>query len=158
MQNRMKKYGLGKEQIENLLDKSLTASLATLNSDGSPYIIPVHYVYFNSKIYLHSAAKGQKLDNIQADNRICLMVFDMERIIQNPNNMPCNTNTIYESVIIQGRAEILKDFEQKRLALSEIVEKYTPGLDPGKMPEASIKATAVVEICIDEITGKFYNK
>ncbi|MCC8197490.1 MAG: pyridoxamine 5'-phosphate oxidase family protein [Tannerellaceae bacterium] len=64
-------------------------------------------------------------------------------------------NTAYRSVIILGDAQ-LADKEDKIKALNGIVNKYTPHLSGILFPENMLKATAVIEITIREITGKYY--
>ena len=43
--------------------------MATLDSDGYPYITPVNFVYFQDRIYFHCAPKGEKLDNLDRNPR-----------------------------------------------------------------------------------------
>ena len=37
------------------------------------------------------------------------------------------------------------------------VEKYTPTLSMSKVPEAAIRGTGVIEITVEEWTGKFFD-
>ncbi len=93
MQHRMKTHPLTKEKIDNLLLSTSIGSLATLNNDGSPYVIPVHFLYYNKAIYIHGLPKGQKVDNIGADSRVSMTVYEMESLLLDPNEEPCETNT-----------------------------------------------------------------
>lgn len=156
MQHRMKTHPLTKDEIDNLLDKTQTGSLATLNTNGLPYVIPVHYIYINNLIYIHGLPKGQKIDNIKSNSSVSMTVYEMEGLLLDPNGDPCNTNTKYQSVIIDGTAVLLKDIEQKRSALSSFIKKYTPHLLNKPLPENMVKGTAVIQISIDKITGKYY--
>jgi nitroimidazol reductase NimA-like FMN-containing flavoprotein (pyridoxamine 5'-phosphate oxidase superfamily) len=51
MQNRMKIHSLGKEQIDALLLNAQVGRIATQSIDGYPYVVPVHFLYHNEKIY-----------------------------------------------------------------------------------------------------------
>ncbi|MEL7622236.1 MAG: pyridoxamine 5'-phosphate oxidase family protein [Clostridiales bacterium] len=113
MQHRMKTHMLTKEAMDQLLVRSATGSLSTLNSDGSPYVIPVHYLYHNGAIYIHGLPKGQKLDNIKADSRVSMAIYEMEGLLLDPEGKPCDTNTKYQSVIFSGKAALLEDVEQE---------------------------------------------
>ena len=157
MQNRMKNHQLTEEQIYKLLEKTEIGSLATLNLDGSPYIIPIHFIYYNNGIYAHGLPKGKKLDNIINDARVCFCAYEMESLLLDPNGEPCETNTKYKSVIISGKASIIKDIEEKACILKEIVKKYTPQLINNEIPDNMVKGTAVVSIDILSITGKYYS-
>lgn len=156
MQNRMKKHQLNTEQIENLLHKAKTASLGTVNTDMTPYVVPIHFVYFDNHIYFHGLPKGQKIDNIKANQNVSFSAYELDCLLFDENENPCDTNTKYQSVIVTGTAKLLTDIEKKRLVLSEIVRKYTPHLSDKSLPENMVKGTAVVQIDIFEITGKYY--
>lgn len=156
MQNRMKTHQLSEKQIHQLLGCSQTGSLATLNSDGTPYIIPIHFVYYKNAIFAHGLPKGKKIDNISNDARVGFCVYEMEKLLLDPNGNPCNTNTEYESVIISGIAKLVDNIEEKNSVLKEIVKKYTPHLVNSELPNNMVKGTAVIRIDLTEITGKYY--
>lgn len=156
MQHRMKENPLTKTQIDELLQLQAVGHFATNGADGFPYVTPVHFALLDGKLYFHGLPKGEKLDNIKANDKVCLETCVMKGLILPEENEPCSVNTGYESVIVKGRANILTDFESKKKALSAIINKYTPELDPKRMPEAAIKGTAVVEITPEEVTGKYY--
>lgn len=117
MQHRMKTHPLTKERANKLLSTSSVGSLATLNSDGSPYVIPVHFLHYNDSIYIHGLPKGQKIDNIKADRRVNITVYKMDALLLDPDGKPCDTNTKYESVIISGTAALVEDLELKKEVL-----------------------------------------
>ncbi|MDL2261545.1 pyridoxamine 5'-phosphate oxidase family protein [Methanimicrococcus sp. OttesenSCG-928-J09] len=157
MQNRMKTHQLTEDEINHLLDNSIVGRLATVSAAGIPYVIPVHFVYNaeSKKIYIHGLIRGQKLDNIAANPNVCFEADLFETFIMPPEDSPCDVNTQYQSVIITGTAKLLEDENEKADALNLIVEKYTPLL--AGMPFGNaIKATAVIEISANEITGKYY--
>lgn len=157
MQNRMKNHQLTEEQIHKLLERTEIGGLATLNLDGSPYIIPIHFIYYNNRIYAHGLPKGKKIDNIINDKRVSFCAYEMDNLLLDANGEPCDTNTKYESVIISGKANIIDDVEEKINILKEIVKKYTPQLFNKEIPDNMVKGTAVICIDIISITGKFYS-
>jgi len=155
MQNRMKTHQLNEKEINDLLAYSMVGRLATVSAAGIPYVIPVHFVYENQKIYIHGLIKGQKLENIAANSNVCFEIDHFENFIMPAENSPCDVNTQYQSVIITGTAKLIEDEKEKTNALNYIVEKYTPLLAGIPFGNA-IKATAVIEITPTEITGKYY--
>lgn len=157
MQNRMKTHPLTGEQVALLLKRAETGTLATLNPDGTPYCTPIHFVHCDGAIYFHGLPKGQKLNNIARDPRVGFTVFEMAGLLLDPDEKPCDTNTEYESVILTGSAEPVKDAEKKRAILKQIVLKYTPKLAERELPENMVNGTAVIRIAVTEITGKYYS-
>lgn len=156
MQHRMKTHPLTNEQAEALLERMPMGSLATLNSDGSPYVTPIHYIYDCECVYFHGLPKGQKLDNLKADPRVSMTVYEMEGLLLDPSGKPCDTNTKYQSIILSGVASLVEEMPQKKEILQKIVKKYTPHLSQAVLPDNMVKGTAVVQIKIQTITGKYY--
>ena len=154
MQARMKEHPLTTDQITALLDAAQVGHLATLGENGFPYVTPLHFVYMNGRVYFHGLAAGQKLKNLRADSRVCFEVEGAHQFIQ--ADTPCDTNTAYESVIITGHAAVVEDPAVKTAALDAVVAKYTPQHAGAVSPANMLKMTAVVEITISEITGKYY--
>jgi len=157
MQHRMKTHQLTEKQIEELLLRTPTGSLATVNPDGTPYVTPVHFVLMNKLVYFHGLPKGQKIENIKANPNVSMMIYEAESsLLLDPDGKPCDTNTKYQSVVFSGTAAILDDRQQKREILSAIVKKYTPGLEGTELPDNMVKGTAVVQIMIRGLSGKYY--
>lgn len=154
MQKRMQLHQLNNIEIENLLRDQSVGRLGTLNLDGFPYVVPVHFVYHKGKIYIHGLTKGQKVDNIKLNPKVCFEIDHMSKLI--PDIKPCGVNTAYQSVIIMGNAQFIEEKEQKEIALNQIVSKYTPQLSGKDFPERMIALTSIIEITIIECSGKYY--
>lgn len=77
MQHRMKTHQLTNAEAKNLLAECLTGTLATINPDGTPYNVPVHYLFRDSAIYVHGLPAGQKIRNLKANPNICFNVYKM---------------------------------------------------------------------------------
>lgn len=56
----MKTHQLTDEKIKNLLLRVQTGSFSTINTDGTPYTTPVHFVYMDNQIYI----QGKKHTNV----------------------------------------------------------------------------------------------
>lgn len=156
MQYRMKTHRMTEEKIEDLLKRTKTCSIATLNADGTPYVTPMHHVYHNGFIYMHGLPKGTKIDNIKANPRVSITAYEMDSLLLDSSDNACDTNTKYESVILSGMATIIVDVDYKREVLREIVKKYTPQLSDTNLPENMVLGTAVIQVQILDMTGKYY--
>lgn len=156
MQFRMKKHQLNREQINDLLKNTEIGRFATINEDGFPYVIAMHFVYTNNKIYLHGLPRGQKIDNINRCPKVCFEIDEMLSYLTDGVENACDVNTEYNSVVVHGYAKIINDSELKRDMLSKIVNKYAPQFSGKELPSAMVDGTAVIEIEIKECTGKYY--
>ena len=155
MQGRMKQHQLSTEEIKDLLTTTEVGRIATLNSNGFPYVVPVHYVLLENKIYIHGLIKGLKISNLLANEKVGFEIDEMGEIIPD-NAQVCDTNTAFKSVIILGTAKMVEDVANKHKVLDAIVAKYTPQLSHLEYPEKMIRATGIIEITPQETTGKYY--
>ena len=127
--------------------------LATCNGAGEPYIKPLNYLYREGKVYFHSKLSGRKLDNIAANNRVCFEVSAVEKITVS-NDRPCACSTRYTSVLAFGAARLISDDAEKTVLLNLLVENYAGGKAFEPVEERHAADCAVVEIRVDEISGK----
>lgn len=156
MQHRMKTHQLTDKEIKRLLLDCPTGTLATVNSDGTPYNVPVHYVFAHNVVYIHGLPAGQKIENLKRNPNICFNVYEMRGLLIDREEKPCDTNTAYASVVIQGTAQLVEDMNEKETALSAIIHKYTPHLREKEIPVNMLKGTAVIKLSACEMTGKYY--
>ncbi len=156
MQYRMRSHQLTEEETNTLLLNCKVGTLATINLNGMPYNVPMHYVFLNNAIYIHGLPIGQKIDNLKVNPNVSFNIYEMYELLLDRDEKPCDTNTAYSSVVIQGIAHMVEDLSEKETALSAIVKKYTPHLSEKQIPLNMLNGTAVIRISICEITGKYY--
>jgi nitroimidazol reductase NimA-like FMN-containing flavoprotein (pyridoxamine 5'-phosphate oxidase superfamily) len=135
---------------ERVVDTCFYAVLATVNDDGSPYCVPLSIVRDGGWIYFHCAHEGHKIDNLKSRNRVCLSCVGD---VQEP---PDHFTVVYESAIVSGAAEEVREDAEKARALRLLCERHTPAhmaaFDDAMARE--YQATAVWKIRIEEISGK----
>lgn len=149
-----------KEDIEKILLRCRVGRLATIGSDGYPYIVPLNYVYWQGAIYFHCSRKGMKTDNIGADDRVCFEVdiplAYLASDFYDDGKPPCMVHQFYHSVVIKGRAEMVEETVEKVGALNALVASHEPGVEfsPITADTPAVDTCAVVAIRIEEMTGK----
>jgi hypothetical protein len=146
-------------EINRILSAATIGRLATVGADGFPYVTPVNYVFTNDGIYFHCALKGEKLDNIARDDRVCFQVDIPLAYLDlgyNPAGSSCNVHQFYHCVIIRGRARVVPDGELKTMALNALVAAHEPDRNPAPVQEdmPNYKACAVVEVRPETISAK----
>ncbi len=147
---RRKKQALPIEECAAVLRRGSSGVLAVLGDGGYPYAVPLSYVYDGKKIYFHCAKTGHKLDAIRRESKVSFCVIDLDQVL------PEKYTTCYRSVIAFGRARILEDEAEKRLALEKLAAKYSPEQTEGRRLEIEkeLDAVCMVEIQIEHLTGK----
>ena len=136
-------------EAKELLDRGEFGILATVDSTGQPYGVPLNYVYFNDAVYFHCALIGKKLNDITANPQVCFTV------VGNTQVLPDKFATNYESVMVFGPAAIV-DAAEKELALEAIIQRYSADfLEAGHAYIEKFRAaTQVVKIGIEHVSGK----
>lgn len=146
---RRKDKKLDNAEALRILESGQYGILSTTGSSGYAYGVPISYTYDNGCIYFHCAVEGQKLDNIQFNNKVSFCV------VGNAIPLPESFSMIYESVIAFGTA--LEVFEnEKQTALEAIVAKYSPDFtkEGSEYIRNSSGDTRLFKIIIEHMTGK----
>ncbi|GAB61080.1 MAG: pyridoxamine 5'-phosphate oxidase family protein [Candidatus Jettenia sp.] len=140
-------------EIEEVLSTASVGRLGTC-ANGIPYITPMNFTYDKetSKIFLHCANEGRKLDNIRVNQNVCFEVEEVKNvIIKQPT---CGSSVAYRSVVLFGSIKILTDIHAKNNALQKLADKYAPQNPKAPFTDAMLSRTNVLEIEIKEMTGK----
>lgn len=146
---RRSKQLLSMEDTIAVMDRCTNGILACHGNDDYPYAVPVSYVYFNGKIYFHSAKEGHKIDAITKNPKVSFSVIDEDTIVSE------EYTTYFRSVIAFGKARIVQGDERLK-AFEVLVEKYS-----GDQPEeakhkeiAGCTRAYIIAIDVEYITGK----
>jgi uncharacterized protein len=157
----VKKYQIqSKEKIIQFLNSQPAGRIASIDKNGYPQVIPMNFVYYDEVIYMHSHPFGEKLDNIrrnpnvgfEVDQHICFL----PSYYFHPSDAS-QADTLYISVVIKGRAEIVHNNEEKASALNALMEKYQKegryeALD-ANMP--SVHEVAIIKVMPTDMRGKY---
>lgn len=139
-------------EVEEVLRAAHVGRLGTC-VEGEPYIVPLSFVYDDGRIWFHGALEGKKMEQIAENPQVC---FEVDESVLVPGGDSCGYSFNYRSVVINGVARIIQNPEGRLKALISLGEKYAPGKGNELTSErlATFKSLAVVEIEIEEMTGK----
>jgi hypothetical protein len=149
-----------KEKIKEFLDKEHVGRIASIDENGYPQIIPMNFVFLGDVIYMHSHTKGEKLENVTRNEKIG---FEVDRELEflpsyfeDPKDASL-ADTLYISVVIKGKGEIVKDKKEKTNALNGLLKKYQPeGKYEPISPEMEVlDEVAIIKITPDSMRGKY---
>jgi nitroimidazol reductase NimA-like FMN-containing flavoprotein (pyridoxamine 5'-phosphate oxidase superfamily) len=142
--------------IVDFLQRAPVATLATV-FEGQPFINTNLFVYDEAAhvVYLHTARTGRTRNNVNGEERVCLSVFEMGRLL--PDKIALEFSVEYSGVNIFGRATVI-DGEESERALQLLCDKYFPHLQPGRDYRPAnlleLKRTSVYRIDIESWSGK----
>jgi hypothetical protein len=139
------------ETAKMLLKNAEYGILSMQSLNDGPYGIPVNFVWDNKKsIYIHCAPQGRKLMFLNQCNKVSFCIVGNTNVISN------QFTTEYQSIIIEGTANIHLDKNKRTKALELIVEKYSPNdKEVGmKYIQKSFHRTQIIRIDIEKWSGK----
>jgi nitroimidazol reductase NimA-like FMN-containing flavoprotein (pyridoxamine 5'-phosphate oxidase superfamily) len=154
-------------EIDRILSMTNIGRMATIGEDGYPYITPVNFVKVDERFYFHCAIKGEKLDNIERDPRVCFEVDVPLALVDSGllagleecarEEVPvCHMNQLHYSVIVRGKAAVVTDDDVKTAVLNALVHKHEPDLqfEPITRDLEAYEACHVVEITPESVTAR----
>ena len=108
--------------IIELLRRAPMAQLATAH-DGQAFINGNLFVYDESRhaIYMHTAGKGRTRSNVDEDERVCLSISEMGRLLPAP--LAFNMSVEYCGVVVFGRGRVIEDAAEKEYGLMLLVRR-----------------------------------
>jgi nitroimidazol reductase NimA-like FMN-containing flavoprotein (pyridoxamine 5'-phosphate oxidase superfamily) len=143
---------MSKEKCLKLLEKAVYGRLATCGDSIQPYITPINFVLNDEKIYFHCGFKGQKIKNIKSNSKVCFEVSRHGKLYVAPHAK--NFSMRYWSILVFGQASQVNDETKKLFVMNKLMEKYAPGYEYTPLTLADMKTCNLIEITINEITGK----
>ncbi len=111
--NERTKIVMSDDEIAEFIERSRTATMATVLSDGRPHLVAMWYALLDGEIWFETKAKSQKAVNLRRDSTITVMIEDGD------------TYGTLRGVTIDGTAEILDDPETALRVGISVWERYT---------------------------------
>ncbi|HZW49334.1 MAG TPA: pyridoxamine 5'-phosphate oxidase family protein [Bacillota bacterium] len=142
---------LSQEEAIKILEQGEFGNLA-LAWANEPYTLPVNYLYFDGKIYIHSAKEGKKLLWLKRNPQVCFSVSHMLQLKK--ADIACGYGAYFESVIAMGNCTLMEQHPQKENLLMELVRKHDPAVKLPPIDETAADKVSLLEITITSISGK----
>ena len=139
------------DDAREILHQSEYGVLSTTCDDGMPYGVPLSFVLSGNALYFHSAAEGQKLDNILHDRRVCFTAI--ARAITLPDKLSVD----YASAMAFGEARIVYGEAERQAAFRLLCEKYAPDKTEESLAaylKQHAKNALVIRMDVEYISGK----
>jgi PPOX class probable F420-dependent enzyme len=102
------------DEITEFIERSRTATMATVLPNGRPHLVAMWYALLDGEIWFETKAKSQKAVNVRRDPTITVMIEDGQ------------TYNTLRGVSIDGTAEIVDDDPDLLLRVGiSVWERYT---------------------------------
>ncbi len=155
LQVRRKDKLMSEDRMCETISQAYAGRLATVGSDGWPYIVPLLYVWMNSEIWVHnSRAPGHFRSNVDHEPRVCFEVDDPGEVFATGAS-ECDTSVAYRSVVAFGRIRIIEDQAEKKAFFDALMKKYGGSKwDRPKGVYSRLDQVSVYAIAVERMTGK----
>ncbi len=169
---RRKDRAMNKEFGLKLIDKSDYGVISMIDNDDKPYSLPLSIVRDEDLLYFHSAKEGKKVGLLKDNTNVSIVFTGKTNIPENFSEDELEEmskdiskgvqfiskvfTTEFESVVIDGEINKVKDRHEKIKALKLICEKYTPDkMDYFPIAiKAGLEKVNIYSIKIEDITAK----
>lgn len=144
--------------VEEMTDKEIMQFLACARvgrlgvvlEDGQPYVVPLGFAYADGKIFSHTCDKGLKMKALRRSENVC---FEVDEALSDAS--------MFKSVIMFGKVEIIDDEEKMIPYLQRLIDKYRVPESfeaymskPGRNREKEMQAVRICVITPKKITGR----
>jgi len=143
-----------REQVNALLDSEYVAHVGFVDNDvNEPFVIPMAFARDNDRILLHGSTGSRLMMKIAAGAQLCITVTKLNAIVVAKSAF--NSSMNYESVMIFGKAKLLKD-DEKMAAMTAITEVLVPGMSTyaRELKPKEVAGTMIVEVPLTKYSAK----
>lgn len=144
------------EDIIAIMEKCDVCRIA-LHDEEYPYILPLNFgLQVKDRVielYFHGAIEGKKYELMKKDNRVSFEMDCGHKLVTESESGNCTM--AYESVIGQGRMELLSN-DEKYDALCILMRQYHKEDFP--FNKAVMPKTRVFKLVVEHVTGKVRRK
>jgi uncharacterized protein len=141
------------EVIYRILDEALICHVGFVH-DGHPFVIPTIHARSGDTLFVHGSPASRMLKELGEGVDVCVTVTLLDGLVL--ARSVYNHSMNYRSVLVLGRARLLREPAEKLAALEAVVEHMVPGRwDDARQPtEKELAGTSVLALPLDEASAK----
>ena len=153
LRRRRQRGSFDRAAIERILDEGLVCHVGFTGTSG-PVVLPTAYARIDDQLYLHGAVANGMLGALADRIPLCVAFTLLDGLVFARSAFHHTMN--YRSVVLFGTADNVFDREEKRRALTALVEQVARGRSKETRPPsgAELDQTRVLRIPIREASAK----
>jgi len=140
-----------RKEIDAILKQCKTCYVA-MSIDDVPYILPMNFAMDGERVILHSAQQGRMWETIKKNPKVCINWTLGEELAWQDEQVGCSYRVKSKSVIIEGTAEIVEDFDEKERLFNHFMTQYSDL--PFKFSSPAIRNVGVLIVPIEKLSAK----
>jgi PPOX class probable F420-dependent enzyme len=136
------------DEVAAFVERSRTASMATLGPTGAPHVVAMWYAVVDGQIWFETKSRSQKAQNLRRDPRITCLIEDGL------------TYDTLRGVSLEGRGEIVEDPDQLWRVGVSVWERYTGPYTEEARPlvEFMLQKRVAVRVDVDRVRSWDHRK
>lgn len=136
------------DEVAAFVERSRTASMATLGPTGAPHVVAMWYAVVDGQIWFETKSRSQKAQNLRRDARITCLVEDGL------------TYDTLRGVSLEGRGEIVEDPDRLWRVGISVWERYTGPYTEEARPlvEFMLQKRVAVRVDVDRVRSWDHRK
>lgn len=142
-----------RELVYRILDEALICHVGFVEGD-QPFVIPTIFARDGDVLYFHGSSVSRLARRLGQGINACVTVTLLDGLVLARSAFHHSMN--YRSVVILGKAREITDEEEKKRALTRVVEHVVPGRSRDARPpsDQELKATSVLKMELQEVSAK----
>ncbi len=141
-------------EIIEIIKSCKTCHLGIMD-EKFPYVVPLSVGYDlnedNVTLYFHCAKEGKKIELLKKNNQVSFEMCNEGKPVF-AEKTPCNSGYYYSSVMGNGKAIFIDDYEEKAHALTRIV--FHQAGFKSHFTKEQANAVCVFKVNVENISGK----
>jgi len=139
--------------IDAILDEAPICHVGFVH-DGRPFAIPTIHARDGDVLYVHGSTASRMLRTLSRGVDVCVTVTLLDGLVLARSQFHHSMN--YRSAVVLGSARQVDDPEEKRRALTVVVEHVIPGrTGQARAPtEKELAQTTILAVSLDEASAK----
>jgi len=145
-----------KKEIEEIISHCDVCFVGMIETDGSPYVIPMNFGYAEGELILHSGPEGKKISLLGLNNRVCVTFCSDRKLVYQHPDVACSYSMLSKSVLCKGSVTFIEDLTEKETAMNLTMKHYTDRTF--KYSKPALTNVKVWRVTIDQMTAKAFGQ
>ncbi len=141
------------EKLEEIIRNCKICRVGMVDVD-TPYVLAMNFGYDNQTIWLHCAKEGKKVDILKRNNKVCIEFDTDHKLFSRHEHVACSWRFAYKSVLVNGNALLIDDYDEKIKALSIFMKNYSDRDFEYSKP--SVDNILIIKVPVSSITGRSF--
>jgi nitroimidazol reductase NimA-like FMN-containing flavoprotein (pyridoxamine 5'-phosphate oxidase superfamily) len=136
----------------NKIIKACKTCFLGMSENNSPYVLPMNFALDGDSVILHSAQSGRMWETLKKNPRVCINWTVGEELKWQDVRVGCSYRVKSKSVLVEGKVEIIDDFDEKTRCLKLLMKQYSDR--DFKFNKPAVVNVGIIKVAIEKISAK----